>query len=218
MAWRRTSGAGGCAARWCGEQVRRSVLFTGASGVGKSAVVLDTLSRLAPVSELLPVVLNFSAQTNSMATQVRAARVVLPQQGWCARAWRHVAPPGVGGCWRTPRLRRGLAGRKGDSKRALHVRAAGVRTARLAAGHDRGQAGEEAQAALWRAGRQAHRAVCGRRQHAAARGVRRAAPARAAQAVPGLQVRCKSTRGLPLANSIPGETSPCLSSWSCQRV
>ncbi|KAJ9522810.1 hypothetical protein QJQ45_019798, partial [Haematococcus lacustris] len=50
-------------------QVHRSVLFTGASGVGKTAVVLDTLARLAPGMDLMPVVLNFSAQTSSTATQ-----------------------------------------------------------------------------------------------------------------------------------------------------
>jgi hypothetical protein len=51
-------------------QARRSVLFTGTSGVGKTAVVQDTLSRLAPPESLMPVVLNFSAQTTSIATQV----------------------------------------------------------------------------------------------------------------------------------------------------
>lgn len=46
------------------------MLFTGASGVGKSAVVMDTLTRLAPTHNLVPVVLNCSAQTSSIATQV----------------------------------------------------------------------------------------------------------------------------------------------------
>jgi dynein heavy chain len=47
-------------------------MFTGTSGVGKSAMVLDTLNRLTSESELVPVNLNFSAQTSSIATQVRS--------------------------------------------------------------------------------------------------------------------------------------------------
>ena len=58
-------------------QVRRSVLFTGTSGVGKSAIFLDTLTRLTPTRSLMPVVLNFSAQTSSIATQVRCTTVPL---------------------------------------------------------------------------------------------------------------------------------------------
>lgn len=62
---------------WCA-QVRRSVLFTGASGVGKSAVVMDTLTRMAPDHNIMGVVLNCSAQTSSTATQVTMGRGVKP--------------------------------------------------------------------------------------------------------------------------------------------
>ncbi|GAX73618.1 hypothetical protein CEUSTIGMA_g1069.t1 [Chlamydomonas eustigma] len=61
--------------------VRRPVLFNGLSGVGKSALIRDTLERLAAQrgqagdsgagKAYMPVALNFSAQTSSHATQAQ---------------------------------------------------------------------------------------------------------------------------------------------------
>ncbi|KAI5075577.1 hypothetical protein GOP47_0009653 [Adiantum capillus-veneris] len=50
-------------------EVQRSILFQGVSGVGKSAIVLDLLKRLQESKDIMPIVLNFSAQTTSIATQ-----------------------------------------------------------------------------------------------------------------------------------------------------
>jgi dynein heavy chain, axonemal len=50
-------------------QINRGVLFSGASGVGKTAVVSSTLHRLAAPQRITPAVINFSAQTSSAATQ-----------------------------------------------------------------------------------------------------------------------------------------------------
>ncbi|KAK9815239.1 hypothetical protein WJX72_000483 [[Myrmecia] bisecta] len=50
--------------------VHKPMLLAGPSGVGKTAVILDTLQRLgSSAGSLLPVVLNFSAQTSSAAAQ-----------------------------------------------------------------------------------------------------------------------------------------------------
>eukprot|EP00898_Chlorokybus_atmophyticus_P006606 jgi/Chlat1/6947/Chrsp52S06617 len=49
--------------------VERSVLFTGVTGVGKSVVVVDALNRFAETQNVVPVLLNFSAQTSSIDTQ-----------------------------------------------------------------------------------------------------------------------------------------------------
>ena len=51
-------------------EVRRSILFQGVSGVGKSAIILDLLKRLQVTKNIVPIILNFSAQTTSIATQV----------------------------------------------------------------------------------------------------------------------------------------------------
>jgi len=50
-------------------QLQRSVLLTGISGIGKTTVVSQTMSKLAP-NGIIPVTLNFSAQTTSRATQL----------------------------------------------------------------------------------------------------------------------------------------------------
>lgn len=52
-----------------GLEVQRSVLFTGVSGVGKSAIITDLLNRTQGPKNLVPVTVNFSAQTTSLATQ-----------------------------------------------------------------------------------------------------------------------------------------------------
>ena len=48
---------------------KRSVLFTGETGVGKSVIARDLLLEVANKSNYLPVFLNFSAQTSSNRTQ-----------------------------------------------------------------------------------------------------------------------------------------------------
>ena len=50
-------------------QTGSSVLFTGATGVGKSVVVRGTLLTLAQKAGLVPLFMNFSAQTSSGRTQ-----------------------------------------------------------------------------------------------------------------------------------------------------
>ena len=45
------------------------VLFTGITGVGKSVIAKDCLTRLSGPSNIIPVMINFSAQTSSMRTQ-----------------------------------------------------------------------------------------------------------------------------------------------------
>uniref|UniRef100_A0A8C3ADL9 Dynein axonemal heavy chain 6 n=1 Tax=Cyclopterus lumpus TaxID=8103 RepID=A0A8C3ADL9_CYCLU len=49
--------------------VRRSVLFTGSTGVGKSVVARGLLNSIQEKAEYLPVYINFSAQTSSARTQ-----------------------------------------------------------------------------------------------------------------------------------------------------
>ncbi|KAJ3093097.1 Dynein heavy chain 6, axonemal [Quaeritorhiza haematococci] len=44
-------------------------LFTGSTGVGKSVIVQDLLSKMSKSNGYVPVILNFSAQTNSAMTQ-----------------------------------------------------------------------------------------------------------------------------------------------------
>lgn len=56
---------------WCLETLlegEKPVFFTGASGVGKSVVVQNTLNRLA-TKDVNAIILNFSAQTDSKRTQ-----------------------------------------------------------------------------------------------------------------------------------------------------
>eukprot|EP00698_Gefionella_okellyi_P007651 TRINITY_DN186_c0_g4_i1.p1 TRINITY_DN186_c0_g4~~TRINITY_DN186_c0_g4_i1.p1 ORF type:complete len:3955 (+),score=1074.62 TRINITY_DN186_c0_g4_i1:43-11907(+) len=48
--------------------IDRSVLFTGVTGVGKSVIAVDLISRLAAAA-VAPVFINFSAQTSSIRTQ-----------------------------------------------------------------------------------------------------------------------------------------------------
>ncbi|BBN19721.1 hypothetical protein Mp_8g13060 [Marchantia polymorpha subsp. ruderalis] len=50
-------------------EIQRSVLFAGVSGAGKSAIVLDLISKLAEAKNMMAIVLNFSAQTTAIATQ-----------------------------------------------------------------------------------------------------------------------------------------------------
>ncbi|KAL2609519.1 hypothetical protein R1flu_028092 [Riccia fluitans] len=50
-------------------EIQRPVLFAGVSGGGKSAIVLDMLSKLTDTKNMMAIVLNFSAQTTSAATQ-----------------------------------------------------------------------------------------------------------------------------------------------------
>ena len=49
--------------------VNRSVLFTGASGVGKTVAIVDLLARIEKPKNTVTVPLNFSAQTSSAQTQ-----------------------------------------------------------------------------------------------------------------------------------------------------
>lgn len=44
-------------------------MFTGDTGVGKSVLAISTLKRLSQGSTIVPVLLNFSAQTSSSRTQ-----------------------------------------------------------------------------------------------------------------------------------------------------
>ncbi|GFO32017.1 dynein heavy chain 6, axonemal [Plakobranchus ocellatus] len=49
--------------------VRRSVLYTGGTGVGKSVIARGLLEGIADRQSYVPVFINFSAQTGSMRTQ-----------------------------------------------------------------------------------------------------------------------------------------------------
>ncbi|KAL8568337.1 Dynein heavy chain 6, axonemal [Nucella lapillus] len=49
--------------------VRRSVLYTGGTGVGKSVIARGTLLNISERQHYVPVFINFSAQTSSMRTQ-----------------------------------------------------------------------------------------------------------------------------------------------------
>jgi dynein heavy chain len=51
-------------------EVTKPVLFSGVSGVGKSAIVLDLIDRIRETKNYMSIVLNFSAQTTAIATQV----------------------------------------------------------------------------------------------------------------------------------------------------
>jgi dynein heavy chain len=51
-------------------EVVKPVLFSGVSGVGKSAIVLDLIDRIRETKNYMSIVLNFSAQTTAIATQV----------------------------------------------------------------------------------------------------------------------------------------------------
>lgn len=53
----------------CCLKVKRSVFFTGSTGVGKSIIANDFLSRKAEEGSVSPVLVNFSAQTSSKETQ-----------------------------------------------------------------------------------------------------------------------------------------------------
>lgn len=52
--------------------VDKSVLFQGVSGVGKSAIVMDLITQLREKKNYMSIVLNFSAQTTAIATQVHS--------------------------------------------------------------------------------------------------------------------------------------------------
>eukprot|EP01018_Ginkgo_biloba_P018807 Gb_18324 [translate_table: standard] len=62
-------------------EVQRPMLFQGVSGVGKSAVILDLLNRLRESKNIMSIVLNFSAQTTSIATQVQ---ILNPENNVCS--------------------------------------------------------------------------------------------------------------------------------------
>lgn len=51
-------------------EVDKPVLFQGVSGVGKSAIVMDLIARIRENKNYMSIVLNFSAQTTAIATQV----------------------------------------------------------------------------------------------------------------------------------------------------
>lgn len=51
-------------------EVDKHVLFQGVSGVGKSAIVMDLIARIRENKNYMSIVLNFSAQTTAIATQV----------------------------------------------------------------------------------------------------------------------------------------------------
>ena len=51
-------------------EVDKAVLFQGVSGVGKSAIIMDLIARLREQKNYMSIVLNFSAQTTAIATQV----------------------------------------------------------------------------------------------------------------------------------------------------
>ena len=48
----------------------KSLLLTGGTGVGKSVIITDYLARSAEPKDLIPIVLNFSAQTPAYDTQL----------------------------------------------------------------------------------------------------------------------------------------------------
>ncbi|XP_073391166.1 uncharacterized protein [Physcomitrium patens] len=50
-------------------EVDKAILFQGVSGVGKSAIVMDLITRLREKKNYMSIVLNFSAQTTAIATQ-----------------------------------------------------------------------------------------------------------------------------------------------------
>ncbi|KAK3237368.1 hypothetical protein CYMTET_52553, partial [Cymbomonas tetramitiformis] len=50
--------------------VDKSVLFSGVTGVGKTAIVNQTLDRVVETKGAVPILINFSAQSTSMATQM----------------------------------------------------------------------------------------------------------------------------------------------------
>jgi dynein heavy chain, axonemal len=68
-------------------QINRGVLFTGPSGVGKTAVVSSTLQRLEGPQRILPAVINFSAQTSSAVAQasIEARLEKRTKARWAAR-------------------------------------------------------------------------------------------------------------------------------------
>ena len=51
-------------------EVDKSLLLTGGTGVGKSVIITDYLARSAEPKDLIPIVLNFSAQTPAYDTQL----------------------------------------------------------------------------------------------------------------------------------------------------
>ena len=51
-------------------EVDKSLLLTGGTGVGKSVIITDYLARSAEPKDLIPIVLNFSAQTPALDTQL----------------------------------------------------------------------------------------------------------------------------------------------------
>jgi dynein heavy chain len=58
-------------------EVTKPVLFSGVSGVGKSAIVLDLIDRIRETKNYMSIVLNFSAQTTAIATQVTTTLLLL---------------------------------------------------------------------------------------------------------------------------------------------
>lgn len=49
--------------------MKKQIFFTGETGVGKSVIIQKYLSVTKEKKELMPIAINFSAQTNSLATQ-----------------------------------------------------------------------------------------------------------------------------------------------------
>ncbi|ETO22423.1 dynein heavy chain 7 [Reticulomyxa filosa] len=50
--------------------VNHSVFFTGESGVGKTVIVKDMISRIQEPKKIFPIIINFSAQTDAKSTQL----------------------------------------------------------------------------------------------------------------------------------------------------
>ncbi len=58
-------------------EVHRGVILTGTSGVGKTRIVQRLMAKKAAAATMHNVVVNFSAQTSSAATQVLARCILL---------------------------------------------------------------------------------------------------------------------------------------------
>jgi dynein heavy chain len=70
-------------------KVDKAVLFTGVTGIGKTAIVVDAMAKSASARKIVPVFVNFSAQTTSLATQE-----IIESKLEKKRKTRSGAPPG----------------------------------------------------------------------------------------------------------------------------